>query len=664
MENFKFKTEKKENEKLIAQNVFFSRDLSNSKISILEVSEETITEPTKESVVSANVEKVDERLNTICNEEEVEEHEESENIEEKDDNVFEAREYSKTKLLIEETPTSNVLNNKIDLKMNVGETKTKDNDDDDNNDYEELVENDVITSDSNNDKEDKLNTSYDLLKDTHHNQSVIVSTYSLPISSPASISPMILQKQQQQQIKYKQQQNNLPHARKFSKFKGRYMTDPLSAQQKDRMIQENENSYKLPKRNSLNDRYESQTSSSSPTSPNNQQNNQELVLPNENVNRILTKPMHGDSTSTLMSTDSGISSATYSGHQSTSIESIPTVPEYKLSEEEVDEIYEGFVKVKPNSENLLKKTTPVNEIQVMFSEHQHVDGEKRKTFYNNSNDYGELYHDSDDSKPNLIINTSPTAAQTKQSFNDSNKSPKWQIAYQDKDRDTLPIPLVVGQLNGHSDVNNNNLTNKLSPQVFNSFNLSSHNEGSNTSTFTKKFSQKFRYDGQSLNKLKTNKSSLVSVSTQNLNNRNNIMHHQSNENVNNNNNNTELTTSSSNLNRSINKPANLNYLNHYNRKNEKDNEENEIHLIASQKPSIFKLSTNRGAANNSFDKRCQTPVDYLFNQQYENNNKTSSNYNNDIYDSTIKSGNSSNRYGSPQQSSMFFNLLHTTPDAT
>ncbi len=88
------------------------------------------------------------------------------------------------------------------------------------------------------------------------------------------------------------------------------MTDPLplSAQQKDR-IQENENSYKLPKRNSLNDRFESQISSSSPTSPNNQHG---LLLPNESTNKVLTKPTHGDSTSTLMSTDSGVSSTTYS----------------------------------------------------------------------------------------------------------------------------------------------------------------------------------------------------------------------------------------------------------------------------------------------------------------------------------------------------------------
>jgi hypothetical protein len=88
------------------------------------------------------------------------------------------------------------------------------------------------------------------------------------------------------------------------------LTDPLplSAQQKDR-IQENENSYKLPKRNSLNDRFESQISSSSPTSPNNQH---DLLLQNESTNKVLTKPTHGDSTSTLMSTDSGVSSTTYS----------------------------------------------------------------------------------------------------------------------------------------------------------------------------------------------------------------------------------------------------------------------------------------------------------------------------------------------------------------
>ena len=275
---------------------------------------------------------------------------------------------------------------------------------------------------------------------------------------------------------------------------------------------------------------------------------------------------------------------------------------------------------------------------------------------NPRNDYGELNQDFDHSKPN---NHSPTRTQqVKQTFIE-NKSPKWQTTYQD--RDSLPIPLVVGQINAHNDVNNNNLTNKLSPQVFNSFNLSSHDGGNNTNTFTKKYNHKFRYDGATFNKLKNNKNSLSSISTQNLNNH----HHLSNENINN----SELSTSTSNLNRSLNKQIHLSY----NKKIELDNDENEIQLITSQKPSIVRLSSSRGVGNNSFDKRCQTPVDYVYIQQFENNNNNQkTNYNLDIYDSTIKSGNTTpgntfrlnNNQQQHQSHSIFFNLLHTTPDAT
>jgi hypothetical protein len=639
--NYKLKLDKID-EKPIKENIFFSnssQNLTNSKLSILEVSENTIVESKEDTKLNEDT------IDINQNNEEVEEPE-NDVIEEKDD-VFEVKEFLKTKSLID---NDSILNN---TNIDLNETEIKDNK---NDNYERLVDTiEAITLDSDN-KDVQLDNSFENLKES--NNSINISSYSTSSSSPPTISPMILQKQQQ----FKYQQNNMTSSRKLTKFKGRYMTDPLSAQQKDR-IQENENSYKLPKRNSLNDRFESQISSSSPTSPNNQH---DLLLQNESTNKVLTKPTHGDSTSTLMSTDSGVSSTTYSGHQSTSIESISIVPEYKLSEEECDEIYEDFIKT--GNELLLKKSTPVNEnSSLLFDNSQHVEIERKMVFISNRNEYGDLNQDCDHSKPNFNSHHSPTRTQqVKQISIHDKKSPKWQTSYQDKD--SLPIPLVIGQLNFQNDVNNNNLTNKLSPQVFNSFSLSStSNDANNTNTFTKKFNHKFKYDGATLNKLKNNKTSLSSFSTQNLNNR----HHQSNENINN----SEIITSASNLNRSYNKQISLNYINNYNKKIEMENEENEIQLITSQKPSIVRLSSSRGIANNSFEKRCQTPVDYVYIQQYENNNNNKSNYNMDIYDTTIKSGN--NTPGNPfrfnnnqqqqqqqQSHSMFFNLLHTTPDAT
>ena len=442
------------------------------------------------------------------------------------------------------------------------------------------------------------------------------------------------QQQQLQQHQFKYQQNNLPHARKLNKLKGRYMTDPLSAKQKDR-IQDNDSAHnKLPKRNSLNDRIESQTSSS-PTSPNNQQSN--------GGSKILTKTMHGDSTSTLMSTDSGVSSTSYGGHQSTSRESI--LPEYKLSEEEVEDIFKEFVKTdtwESENENLTKIISPINDNSIV-NDHPHLEEN-----LNRSADYFEMNPEFDDSKPNL--NSHVTSPMTiRQNF--ENKSLKWQ-----KDNEATKIPMVIGQINCHSDVNNNNVQSKFSPQVFTSFSLSTHDNNNNTSTFKKSNSKRnplektiFRYDGQ-LNKFKT------TLSTQHLNNKS-IM--TSNDNLNNSN--EDLITHTNT------KQSNSSYF--YNNP-EARNEENEIHIIASQKPTIARLSSTRGISS-LVEKRCATPVDYLYIQQNEiYNNKNQTYIEN--YDSSIKSGfNNKFRYTLNQQhkqkqnqQQQFVNLLHTTPDAT
>jgi hypothetical protein len=115
------------------------------------------------------------------------------------------------------------------------------------------------------------------------------------------------------------QQNQARNTRKLSKLdrKGRYMTDPLARQHI------NEHVTKLPKRNSLNDKFQSSL--------------------HHDENSALSKQVHGDSTSTILSTDSGVSSTTYGNQSRNSLESIIKLTDMKLSEEEADDIFKNFV---------------------------------------------------------------------------------------------------------------------------------------------------------------------------------------------------------------------------------------------------------------------------------------------------------------------------------
>jgi hypothetical protein len=511
------------------------------------------------------------------------------------DNVFENKVELET-LEINSNIESKEYNYKIDLSMDIGETEVNDDDDD------ELVIESTLLPDGNNKINEETNCFETLILNDENQQNLLTSP--------------VQQTQQNQQQQFKYQQHNSPHLRKITKFKARYMTDPLSTQQKDR-LQENESIYKIPKRNSLNDRLEShQLSSSSPTSPNNQQ---EILLLNETGNKNLTKTIYGDSTSTLMSTDSGVSSTAYqSGHQSNSIESI--VPDYKLSEEEVDEI-EGFLN--SDYENEIADGSNVEKL---------VNEIERKKYYENRNDYSDEF----DGHVDVI----------KQSFDI--KTPKWCTSYQDRET-TIPIPLVVGQLPGSSDVNNNNI-HKLSPQVYSNFNV---HDG--TSTWNKKLMNKFRFEQRNSiekspvfrldgSKLKTSKSSSLILLPKN-----------NNENI----------SSSSELIVTTTKPMETNKYGNYDdgEKINNNNTENEIQLITSQIPSIVRLNSTRTQGQYSIEKRCATPIDFAYIQQYENNKLHSPYIEN--YDSTIKSASSTYRFSNQQHPHlMFVNLLHTTPDAT
>jgi hypothetical protein len=183
------------------------------------------------------------------------------------------------------------------------------------------------------------------------------------------------------------QQNQARNTRKLSKLdrKGRYMTDPLAKQHV------NEHANKLPKRNSLNDKFQT-----------------------HDENQLLVKQVHGDSTSTIMSTDSGVSSTTY-GNQSNSLESIIKLTDMKLSEEEADDIFKNFV----NSSALNKKEKLVLKFDARKSLNpsngsdgniQRIDEDRIETsIFNDKSRFQNKMSDDDDDRCHLVIHRNDTA---------------------------------------------------------------------------------------------------------------------------------------------------------------------------------------------------------------------------------------------------------------
>ncbi len=159
--NYKLQLQKID-EKPIIENIFFSNSsqtLKNSKLSILEVSENTIIESKEDNKLD------EETVDIYQNNEEIKEPE-NDVIEEKDD-VFEAKEFSKTKSLIHNE--THLDNTHIDL----DEKEIKDSK---NDNYEHLVDTIEATSLDSDNKEVQLDNSFDYLKES--NNLINISSYS------------------------------------------------------------------------------------------------------------------------------------------------------------------------------------------------------------------------------------------------------------------------------------------------------------------------------------------------------------------------------------------------------------------------------------------------------------------------------------------------------